>query len=422
MKGNKEASKLKKLPKLPKRVGGIYVKICDYKNIEKAIRKVCSSPNATRSKRSENGNAKKQKEKYLGNISYYTKMIQELLIEERYKPKELRRKEIFDGVRHKKRIIAKPCMIDKIVQNAVMQIIEPILTRHMYMYSCASIKKKGGTYCKRMIERAIARKNRKGKIYKNVKNTKYWIALDVVKFYDNILHCFLKFRLLKLFKDAKVLNLLFMSIDVYNVKITQAGKRGIPIGTPFGHWFANIMLTPVDFVVKHIFKVKYMFRYADDILLFGSNKRKLKQQALFLQQALSRIGLSIKSKLQVHQTTDKTTKDNRPIDFIGYRYYRDCTTLRSSICLRITRRVRKVQKKNVLNGHDARSIISYYGWIKNTDSWKLKVKYFSGTLQKAKEKISSESGKNQNRSRDRRRNINRRNGSSRTWAVCACTA
>lgn len=145
------------------------------------------------------------------------------------------------------------------------------------MYSCASIKGKGGTYCKRKIERAIARKNRKGKTYKNVKHTKYWEALDIKKCYDNILHCFLKFRLIKMFKDKRLLELLFMCIDIYWVKETAAGKRGIPIGTPFGHWFANIMLTPVDFVIKHIFKIKYYFRYMDDMLLFSSNKKKLRQ-------------------------------------------------------------------------------------------------------------------------------------------------
>lgn len=416
---SKEASRLKKQPILPKRVGGIYEKIYDYENIKKAIKAVCSSPNATKPKHEEKDNAKRQKEKYLGNLDYYTKMIQELLITGKYKPKKLRIKEIYDGVRHKKRTIAKPCMVDKIVQRAVLQIIEPILTRRMYMYSCASIKGKGGTYCKRKIERAIARKNRKGKKYKNVKNTKYRIVLDIKKCYDNVLHCFLKFRLQKMFKDVRLLELLFSFIDIYCVKITEAGKRGIPIGTPFGHWFANIMLTPVDFIIKHVFKVKYYFRYMDDMLLFGSNKRKLKQYALCLKSALAKIGMHIKGKLQVHTTNDREGKNNRPIDFIGYRLYRDCTTLRSSICLRITRRVRKVQKKNVLNGHDARSIISYYGWIKNTDSWKLKVKYFDTTLTTAKEKISSESGKNQKRSRNRRRNTD--GGSSRTQGkLCTC--
>lgn len=175
---------------------------------------------------------------------------------------------------------------------------------------------KGGTYCKRKIERAIARKNRKGKTYKNVKHTKYWEALDIKKCYDNILHCFLKFRLIKMFKDKRLLELLFMCIDIYWVKETAAGKRGIPIGTPFGHWFANIMLTPVDFVIKHIFKIKYYFRYMDDMLLFSSNKKKLRQFVACIRDALSRIGLHIKSKLQVHATNDKGKLGNRPIDFI----------------------------------------------------------------------------------------------------------
>ena len=194
------------------------------------------------------------------------------------------------------------------------------------------------------------------------------------------------------------------------------------IGTPFGHWFANIMLTPVDFVIKHIFKIKYYFRYMDDMLLFSSNKKKLRQYVACIRDALSRIGLHIKSKLQVHATNDKGKLGNRPIDFIGYRFYRDCTTLRSSICLRITRRIRKVRKKQILNGHDARSVISYYGWIKNTDSWGLKVKYFDDTVKSAKEKISNGSGKNQRRRRDRRGSTDRGGYRWETGGACARTA
>ena len=46
-------SKLKKQEILPKRVGGIYEKIYEYENIKTAIKAVCSSPNATKSKKNE---------------------------------------------------------------------------------------------------------------------------------------------------------------------------------------------------------------------------------------------------------------------------------------------------------------------------------------------------------------------------------
>lgn len=48
--------KLKKQEILPKRVGGIYEKIYEYENIKTAIKAVCSSPNATKSKRNEKTN------------------------------------------------------------------------------------------------------------------------------------------------------------------------------------------------------------------------------------------------------------------------------------------------------------------------------------------------------------------------------
>lgn len=101
---------------------------------------------------------------------------------------------------------------------------------------------------------------------------------------------------------------------------------------------------------------------------------------------------------------------------------RSISEARVRVSLRITRRIRKVRKKQILNGHDARSIISYYGWIKNTDSYGLKVKYFKDTVKSAKEKISNGSGKNQRRRRDRRGSTDRCGYSRETGGACACTA
>lgn len=61
--------------------------------------------------------------------------------------------------------------------------------------------------------------------------------------------------------------------------------------------------------------------------------------------------------------------------FYGYRFYRGYTTLRSSNFLRIRRRVRKVYKKGKLNSKDAHAILSYTGWIKHSNSYKIRKKY-----------------------------------------------
>ena len=81
--------------------------------------------------------------------------------------------------------------------------------------------------------------------------------------------------------------------------------------------------------------------------------------------------------------------------FYGYRFYRGYTTLRSSNFLRIRRRVRKVYKKGNLNSKDAHAILSYTGWIKHSNSYKIRKKYIEKyvNLKKCKEVVKNESRK-----------------------------
>ena len=61
--------------------------------------------------------------------------------------------------------------------------------------------------------------------------------------------------------------------------------------------------------------------------------------------------------------------NTRAIDFLGFRFYRDHTTLRKRNALRIRRRLAKIGKKDSLNYLDACAVVSYWGWIKHSDSY-----------------------------------------------------
>lgn len=83
-----------------------------------------------------------------------------------------------------------------------------------------------------------------------------------------------------------------------------------------------------------------------------------------------------KEDLKLKENWQLFKMDSRPLDFIGYRFYRGYTTLRKSNFLRIKRRIKKISKKPKLRYHDAAAVISYYGWLKHCDSQKVKEKYF----------------------------------------------
>ena len=69
------------------------------------------------------------------------------------------------------------------------------------------------------------------------------------------------------------------------------------------------------------------------------------------------IGLKIKGNWQVWKL------NSRPIDFVGYRFYKNKTVLRKRIFFRLCRRVRKVSKTGYTTPRQAMSLLSLIGWL-----------------------------------------------------------
>ena len=110
-------------------------------------------------------------------------------------------------------------------------------------------------------------------------------------------------------------------------------------------------------------------RYVDDLVLLGPNKKKLHKARLEIGRQLAKLGLCIKDNWQVFLV------NSRSIDFLGYRFYRNKTTLRRRNALRIRRRFAKIGKRGYLSLKDAQAVVSYWGWMKHCDSYKFYNKY-----------------------------------------------
>lgn len=57
----------------------------------------------------------------------------------------------------------------------------------------------------------------------------------------------------------------------------------------------------------------------------------------------------------------------RFLDFMGFRFYRNRTTLRKGIMVRMTRRAKRFKKNPTI--YSCRRMMSALGWIKQTDSY-----------------------------------------------------
>ena len=325
-----------------KRVGYIYEKICEIDNIKTAIMK------SSRGKRNEG-----RVQRVIQNIDVAARNIQMMLLNKTYIPSPYIIESIYDGASKKERVIQKPKYYpDQVIHWALMLQLEPILIKSMYGYNCGSVPGRGTSFGHKTVRRWLDT---------DYNGTKYCLSLDVSKFYPSVDNEVLKDMFRRKIKDNNCLWLIDTIID---------SIKGLPIGNFTSPWFANFYLEGLDHFIKQKLSVKYYVRYADDMVLFGPNKKQLHRVRKEISEYLQNLKLTVKDNWQVFKV------DKRAVDFLGFRFFRNKTILRKRNALRISRRFRKISKKQGLSYNDASAVISYWGWLKRSDSYK----FYNGKL------------------------------------------
>jgi retron-type reverse transcriptase len=321
-----------------KRKGNLYQQICSIENLNLA------DSIARRGKMKQSGIVAHDR-----NREQNIAALREALINKTYVTSEYTTFPIYEP---KERIIYRlPYYPDRIVHHAVMNVLEPIFVAMFTADTYSCIKGRG--------IHAAARSLRETLIDKA--NTRYCLKLDIRKFYPNVDHGILKQLLRKKIKDQDLLWLLDGIID---------SADGLPIGNYLSQYLANFYLTYFDHWLKEDLKVKYYFRYADDIVILSSDKP-------YLHQLLSQIRtyLEEKLKLQIKDNYQVFPVKDRGIDFVGYVFYHTHTRLRKTIKQNFARAVARHNNKQ--------SISSYSGWAKHCNSKHLLKKILNEKVQPA---------------------------------------
>ncbi len=321
-----------------KRVGHLYERICDPENIQLAIRKASQG--------------KRQREyvkRILGDPNRYAGMIREMLLSKSYVPSPYSIKTVLDGPTRKERTIFKPRFFpDQIIHWALMLQLQSVILRGMYEYTCGSVPGRGTSYAQKAVRRWLDG---------DYKGTKYCLKMDIRKFYPSVDLELLKGMLRRVVKDADCLWLIDAILD-------STPQTGLPIGNYTSQWLSNFFLQGLDHYIKEDLKARYYVRYVDDLVILGGNKKALHTMRLAIDAYLRDLHLTMKPNWQVFLV------NARAIDFLGFRFYRDHTTLRKANALRIRRRLTKVARKGALSHADACAVISYWGWLKHSDSYR----------------------------------------------------
>ncbi len=348
-----------------KRIGNLYPKISDPANVRAAIM------HAARGKR-----RRRDVQAVLNDIDRKAAELADELAAGRWVPGEYTDGTVEEGTSRKTRILKKPKFwSDQCVHWAIYQVIGPPIYKSMYSLSCGSVPGRGTHYGKRIVEKWIQRDR---------KNTKYYLKMDIRHYYPSVDIRHLLDMLAHKFKDPRLLALL---------KTILEKDEGLSIGLLLSQPLANFYLTPTDYYIKQTLGAVHYIRYMDDMVVFGRNKKELHRIRRAVAEYVAGYGLTIKGNWQVCRL------DKEPLDFMGFRFYRDRVTLRRAIMLRITRKVRRVDRKGRrATAADAAAVLSYLGWIKHSNSYNLFKTWVRPYLhiQRLKNLIRKESRKNAN--------------------------
>lgn len=318
-----------------KRKGHLYDQMCDKALIREAIRNAAKGKTKHRHVRA-----------ILADLDGSTDFIYELLTKGTFRPTPYILDTVKEGTRKKTRSISKPAFWpDQVIHWCIYLALRPWLFKRIYGLNFGSIPGKGVHSAKRIVEKWI-RNDRK--------NTKYYLKMDVRKFYPSIQPARVIEKLRHVIKDER-----FLAINAQILSMSP----GLPIGMLLSQVYANFFLADVDFWIKQELHACHYIRYMDDMVIFGRNKKQLHKMRDAISRRLRADGLTMKGNWQVCRT------DKEPLDYMGFRFYRDRTTLRKRLMLAITRSIRKAAKAgDHISPRLACAIVSYLGWIKCSDS------------------------------------------------------
>lgn len=277
--------------------------------------------------------------KILSNIDYYVDEIYNMMWTFSYKPNPYTKFSLKDPSSGKNREICKPRFYpDHCIHWCIYLVLYPILSKQLIAKTYSSLKGRGQIYGQKKIKKQL----------KNKKQTKYYLKVDVRKFYPSIDTCKLEIMLEHKIKDPKLLKLIH---DILKQ------EKGLPIGMILSQLFANYYITDIDYT----FNSKFYNRYADDVVIFSSNKRKLHKQRVYLQECLDKKSLALKSNYQVYRTNKEM------LDYMGFRFNHDKVIMRRKTMIKTNRDILKWQHKKTYK--TACSIISHMGYVKHSKSY-----------------------------------------------------
>jgi group II intron reverse transcriptase/maturase len=278
-------------------MGGLLEQILDRDNLNKAFRKVKSNKGAG----GVDGMGVDELLPYLKDNK--DSLIQSIR-EGKYCPNPVRRVEIPKEEKGKVRKQGIPTVVDRVIQQAITQVLTPIFEKQFSDNSYGFRPKRSAhDAMKKCLENADL-------------GYKYVVDMDLEKYFDTVNQSKLIEVLSRTIKDGRVISLIhkFLQAGVIERHAFKETGVGVPQGGPLSPLLSNIMLNELD---KELEKRGHKFiRYADDLMIFCKSRKSGER-------TLKNILPYIEKKLLLKVNREKTVVAYvGEVKFLGFSFYK----------------------------------------------------------------------------------------------------